>query len=91
VNQPAGQPCSALVSGPAEGPRHIECYWAEGLTAVYLEGALERAINAERAIEVEFEAPEAPAYEGPAPDPATRAPKAPPYMDARSDLAEGLR
>jgi hypothetical protein len=43
-------------------------YWAGGLTAVYLEGALERAINAERAIEVEFDAPEAPAYEGPAPD-----------------------
>src|SRR4029450_206380 len=41
-------------------------YWAGGLTAVYLEGALERAI------EVEFDAPEAPAYEGPAPDRAMR-------------------
>jgi len=66
-------------------------YWAGGLTPVYLEGALERAIHAERAIiEVEFDAPEAPAYEGPAPDPATRVPMARPSMGARSDLAEGV-
>jgi hypothetical protein len=64
-------------------------YWAGGLTPVYLEGAFERAINAERAIEVEIDAPEAPAYEGPAPDPATRAPMALPHMGARRDLAEG--
>jgi hypothetical protein len=63
-------------------------YWAGGLTPVYLEGALERAIEAEGAIEVELDAPEAPAYEGPAPDPATRSPMAP-HMGARSDLAEG--
>ena len=61
-------------------------YWAGGLTPVYLEGALERAIEAEGAIEVELDAPEAPAYEGPAPDPATRAPMALPHMGA---LAEG--
>jgi hypothetical protein len=64
-------------------------YWAGGLTPVYLEGALERAINAERAIEVEFDAPEAPAYDGPAPDPATRAPMVLPHIGARSGPAEG--
>jgi len=65
-------------------------YWAGGLTPVYLEGALERALDAERAIEVEFDAPEGPAYEGPAPDPATRVPMALPHLGARSDLAEGV-
>jgi hypothetical protein len=64
-------------------------YWAGGLTPVYLEGALERAIEAEGAIEVEFDAPEAPAYEAPTPDPATRAPMVLPHKGARSGLAEG--
>lgn len=54
-------------------------YWAGGLTAVYLEGALERAIGA-ALDELEAETagadlvPERPAYDAPAPSPAARAP-----------------
>jgi hypothetical protein len=48
-------------------------YWAAGLTAVYLEGALQRALNAGRPLAVALDTPEPPAYEGPAPAPATRA------------------
>ncbi|HXG01857.1 MAG TPA: hypothetical protein VNO23_00380 [Candidatus Binatia bacterium] len=56
-------------------------YWAGGLTAVYLEGALERAIEA-ALDELEAETggadrlSERPTYDAPAPSPATRAPSA---------------
>jgi len=41
-------------------------YWATGLTATYLEGALERALQPPPAVPVETE-PERPAYDDPAP------------------------
>jgi hypothetical protein len=44
-------------------------YWASGLTAVYIEGAFRRAIDAEPVSQVEIEADvhEIPTYPGPAP------------------------
>jgi hypothetical protein len=47
-------------------------YWATGLTRVYLEGALERALAPVRVVEPET--PSFPAYEGPAPTIVPRAP-----------------
>jgi hypothetical protein len=44
-------------------------YWAYGLTPVYLQGALIRAIDATRPRTVPVEVPEAPAYDEPAPSP----------------------
>ena len=41
-------------------------YWATGLTAVYLEGALRRALEPVRVVERSIDAQ--PAYDGPAPD-----------------------
>jgi hypothetical protein len=41
-------------------------YWASGLTPVYLDGALTRAMDALRRVELQTEPPEVPAYEGPA-------------------------
>jgi hypothetical protein len=46
-------------------------YWAAGLTPVYLEGALSRAIDAERDI-VPPEVPETPAYDAPSPSRTSR-------------------
>jgi hypothetical protein len=45
-------------------------YWATGLTAVYLEGALDRALNPRRKVVVE---PPRPLFDSPAPDPAETA------------------
>lgn len=54
--------------------RETAMYWATGLTAVYLEGALERA---RRPLERPLpEPPPLPVYDGPAPEPAP--PSAPP-------------
>jgi hypothetical protein len=48
-------------------------YWASGLTPVYFDGALTRAIYAARVPHVDTEVPEVPFYDEPAPDPhATR-------------------
>jgi hypothetical protein len=44
-------------------------YWASGLTPVYLEGALTRAIHAAHLRQMDTEVPDVPFYEGPAPDP----------------------
>jgi hypothetical protein len=46
-------------------------YWAAGLTPVYLEGALRRALDAEADV-TELEVPETPAFDAPAPSRATR-------------------
>jgi hypothetical protein len=62
-------------------------YWATGLTETYLEGALERARQAE-ATEVELEVPEVPAYEGPAPAASTRAAGGDADDAAREEIAE---
>ena len=51
-------------------------YWAGGLTPVYLEGALDRALAAEDRADVEASPQEVPAYAEPAPEPAPgRAPE----------------
>ena len=44
-------------------------YWATGLTPVYLDGALTRAIHAAHVPQVDYEVPEVPFYGEPAPDP----------------------
>src|SRR5262245_379761 len=44
-------------------------YWASGLTPVYLDGALTRAIHAARVPHVDTEVPEVSFYDEPAPDP----------------------
>jgi hypothetical protein len=44
-------------------------YWAYGLTLVYLQGALDRAIDATLPKTVPVEVPETPAYDAPAPPP----------------------
>jgi hypothetical protein len=44
-------------------------YWASGLTPVYLDGALTRAIHAAHVPETDNEVPEVPFYEEPAPHP----------------------
>ncbi len=63
-------------------------YWAAGLTPVYLEGALERAVDAEEDI-VTLEVPETPAYDEPAPSRATRQAEAAAEISAAADVLAG--
>jgi hypothetical protein len=53
-------------------------YWASGLTPVYLDGALTRAVHAAHVPEMDDEVPEVPFYEEPAPDPDVTRPEATP-------------
>jgi hypothetical protein len=64
-------------------------YWATGLTETYLEGAFERARQAE-ATQVELAVPEAPAYEGPAPAASTRAAGSDGDDAVREEIAEAV-
>jgi hypothetical protein len=61
-------------------------YWAGGIGAVYLAGALDRAVRAEEAVEPVVEIPAAPTFAGPAPHPSVAAGVMPTPADVVLDL-----